>query len=301
MNTVLQATNTTPARTTTWPAWMPLLGAPATAIVFRNKMPAWLFMWALSFAIFITLKWMTWWSSRSNSPSIGRSIAYLFAWPGMDAEAFLDPASRIEKPQLHQWLWASFKTVLGVALLWIVARSVPAELPLIRGWIGLVSLISLLHFGSFELVALFWQTMGIDAEPIMSKPVLSRNLSEFWGKRWNLGFRQLAHDFIFRPALKYVGASAAGFLVFIASGLIHDLVISLPARGGYGLPTAYFVIQGFGVMVERSALGGHIRLRSGLSGRIFALAVTAAPAFWLFHPAFVLRVIIPFMHAVHAL
>jgi len=29
--------------------------------------------------------------------------------------------------------------------------------------------------------------------------------------------------------------------------------------------------------------------------------VTAAPAFWLFHPAFVLRVILPFMHAVHAL
>lgn len=42
--------------------------------------------------------------------------------------------------------------------------------------------------------------MGIDAEPIMSKPILSRTLSEFWSKRWNLGFRQLAHDFISSPA-----------------------------------------------------------------------------------------------------
>jgi hypothetical protein len=28
------------------------------------------------------------------------------------------------------------------------------------------------------------------------------NRSEFWGKRWNLGFRQLAHEFIFRPLQK---------------------------------------------------------------------------------------------------
>jgi hypothetical protein len=31
------------------------------------------------------------------------------------------------------------------------------------------------------------------------------------------------------------------------------------------------------------------------------LIVAAGPAFWLFHPPFVLRVILPFMRAVHAL
>jgi D-alanyl-lipoteichoic acid acyltransferase DltB (MBOAT superfamily) len=143
--------------------------------------------------------------------------------------------------------------------------------------------------------------MGIDAEPIMLKPILSKTLSEFWGKRWNLGFRQLAHDFIFRPLHKRTGVAAAGLLVFAASGLIHDLVISLPARGGYDLPTGYFMLQGLGVTLERSGFGRRCGLQKGLSAWLFMLIMTAAPAFWLFHPPFVLHVIIPFMHAIHAL
>ena len=143
-------------------------------------------------------------------------------------------------------------------------RRVPAEQPLLQGWIGLFGLIFLLHFGSFHLIALFWQAMGIDAQPIMSKPILSRTLSEFWGRRWNLGFRQLAHEFIFRPLHKRTGVAVAGLLVFVASGLIHDLVISVPARGGYGLPTGYFLLQGLGVTFERSRWGAQIGLQDGV-------------------------------------
>jgi len=162
-------------------------------------------------------------------------------------------------------------------------------------------LIFLLHFGSFHLIALFWQACGVAAQPIMSKPIRSKTLSEFWGKRWNLGFRQLAHDLIFRPLYKGTGVATAGLLVFVASGLIHDLVISLPARGGYGLPTGYFIVQGLGVTLERSRLGRRLGLQSGPTAWIFLVIVTAVPAFWLFHPPFVLRVILPFMRAVHAL
>jgi hypothetical protein len=264
-------------------------------------MPAWVFMWLLSFAIFAALKWMTWWKARLQCDhTVGRAIAYLVLWPGMDAEAFLDFRMRVPKPSLQEWLSAAAKTAFGILLLWLVARRIPAGQQLLRGWIGLFGLIFLLHFGTFHLIALFWQAMGIEAEPIMSKPILSRNLSEFWGRRWNLGFRQLAHDFIFQPLYRRIGAPAAGFVVFVASGLIHDLVISLPARGGYGLPTAYFVLQGLGVSFERSALGKRLVLQSGATGRTFAIMVAGAPAFWLFHPAFVLRVIIPFMHAIHS-
>jgi hypothetical protein len=90
-------------------------------------------------------------------------------------------------------------------------------------------------------------------------------------------------------------------MVFVISGLIHDLVISLPAGAGYGLPTTYFLLQGAGVTVEHSSFGKRLGLGEGVHGWIFMAALVAGPVFWLFHPWFVLRVMIPFMHAIHAL
>ena len=124
-------------------------------------MPAWLFMWALSFAIFAGLKWITWWRARDRvAHSTARSFAYLAAWPGMDAEAFLDTERHAVQPSFQEWIWATLKTSFGVGLLWIVARRVPESQELVRGWVGLFGLIFLLHFGSFHLIALFWQSVA---------------------------------------------------------------------------------------------------------------------------------------------
>ena len=256
-------------------------------------------MWLLAFAIFVGLKWITWWKARTIAQDNWRSAAYLFAWPGMDAEAFLDSSQHVAQPRSREWFWAAIKTTAGILLIWLGVRRVSA--PLAQGWIGLCGLVLLLHFGGFHLIALFWQRLGVAAEPIMAKPLLSKSLSEFWGKRWNLGFSQLAHDFIFHPLHRRIGVATASLLVFIVSGVIHDVVISLPARGGYGLPTGYFLLQGLGVGVERSSFGRRVGLQGGIIGWLFMLIFTAGPAFWLFHPPFVMRVILPFMHAIGAL
>jgi hypothetical protein len=218
--------------------WLPISVLPLTAVACRNLLPPWVFMWILSFAIYLSLKWLTWWRARSRiAHAAWRSVAYLLAWPGMDADAFLDARQHVSPPATLTWLWATFETILGAILLWVVARSIPLGQLLLRGWVGMVGLILLLHFGTFQIVALLWQNLGVKAEPIMSAPLHSTSLGEFWGKRWNLGFRQLAHELIFRPLYRRLGAYTAGFLVFAVSGLTHDLVISLPARGGYGLPS----------------------------------------------------------------
>jgi Membrane bound O-acyl transferase family len=230
-------------------------------------MPAWLFMWTLAVAIFAILKLATWLTARNSVPHPAwRSLAYLAAWPGMDAETFLDSSRGVARPSFREWAWASLKTAFGIFLFWVVARQISPHMLLAQGWVGLFGLILILHFGSFHLLALFWQRMGVEAQPIMAEPILSKSLSEFWGKRWNLGFRQLAHALIFRPLHKHIGVTAASLLVFLASGLIHDLVISLPARGGYGLPTGYFVLQGLGVTLERSHLGRRLALQHGVTG-----------------------------------
>ena len=146
----------------------------------------------------------------------------------------------------------------------------------------MLGLILLLHFGTFQIVALMWQSLGVKAEPIMSAPLRSTSLGEFWGKRWNLGFRQLAHELIFRPLYRSLGPDTAGFLVFVVSGLIHDLVISVPARGGYGLPTLYFLLQGAGVTVERSRFGQRLGLGRGIGSRCFMVVFLRCRSFGYF-------------------
>jgi Membrane bound O-acyl transferase family len=285
-----------------WVGWLPISILPLVAVACRNLLPAWAFMWILSLAIFVSLKWLTWWKARARvAHPTWRSAAYLLAWPGMDAVAFLDASKTVTSPPARTWLWATLETALGVALLWVVARSIPEGKPLLRGWIGMVGLIFLLHFGTFQIISLLWQSFGVQATPIMSSPLRSMSLAEFWGKRWNLGFRQLAHELIFRPLHRKVGVDVAGFLVFVLSGLIHDLVISLPARGGYGLPTAYFVLQGAGMTIEHSRFGKRLEIGQGWRGWLFMAVFVAGPVFCLFHPWFVLRVILPFMQAIHAL
>jgi hypothetical protein len=282
--------------------WLPISVLPLTAVACRNLLPPWQFMWILSFALYLSLKWLTWWGARSRiAHPAWRSAAYLLAWPGMDADAFLDARLCVPQPEPSTWIRAMLETILGATLLWFVARYIPQGQSLLRGWVGMLGLILLLHFGTFQIVALLWQSLGVRAEPIMSAPLRSSSLGEFWGKRWNLGFRQLAHQLIFHPLYRNVGPGSAGFLVFVVSGLIHDLVISLPARGGYGLPTLYFVLQAAGVTVERSRFGKRLGLGQGVRGWCFMVVFLAVPVFGLFHPWFVLRVILPFMRAIHAL
>ena len=285
-----------------WPGWLPLLLLPSSALLVRNVLPPWGFMWLLAFGIFISLKWFTWWRARNHVPHTAwRSVVYLLAWPGMDAESFLDAGRCVQPTSTQNWFRAFINAAFGASLLWVVARAIPNHLLLLRGWAGMLGLILLLHFGTFEIVSLCWRSFGVDARPIMSSPLQSKSLSEFWGKRWNLGFRQLGHELIFRPLHRSVGAGLAGFCVFVASGLVHDLVISVPARGGYGLPTCYFVVQGLGVAIERSTPGKQFGLRAGARGWLFMAGFTVGPAFWLFHPPFVRSVILPFMRAIHAL
>jgi len=152
-----------------------------------------------------------------------------------------------------------------------------------------------LHFGLFHVLSVVWRRAGIDAPPIMDAPIRASSLSDFWGKRWNLAFRDLAHTYVFRRLVGRLGISAATMAVFLASGLVHDAVISIPAGGGFGLPTLYFVIQGVGVLFERSRLGKRVGARKGVIGRLFCAAVILGPVFLLFHQPFVERVVLPML------
>jgi hypothetical protein len=280
---------------------LPLLLLPTATLFLRDVVPTWVFMWLLAGALFFGCKWLTWRRAIPNKVfSKVLSVGYLFAWAGMDAEEFLREKRVVEKPKSIDWFRATIKTLVGAMLMLVAAHSFSFLHPLAVGWLGMVGIILFLHFGSFELLALAWQRAGVKARPIMCTPWRATSLADFWRRRWNAAFHLLAHDLAFRPLLRKCGVVGATLIVFLISGLIHDLVISFPARGGYGLPTAYFLIQGLGVLAERTPIARRFGLGRGGRGWLFTMTVTAGPAFWLFHPIFVRNIILPMLHALGA-
>ncbi len=281
---------------------IPLLILPALALCVGDRLAAWGFMWAVALALYAGCKWLTFWEARRRGvvSSTVRATGYLLAWPGMNAPMFLGLAERIAKPHLAEWLFSVGNVLLGITLVWVIARWTWIVNPLLPGWLGMIGLVFLLHFGLFQLLSLLWRRAGVNAPPIMCGPLLASSLSEFWGRRWNTAFHELAHRFIFRPIRWATGPTFATLLAFLLSGLVHDLVISLPARGGYGLPTGYFLVQGLGVVAEHTRFGRRLGLGAGLRGWLFTVVVVACPVFWLFHPPFVERVILPMLQAIGA-
>jgi alginate O-acetyltransferase complex protein AlgI len=256
-------------------------------------------MWLIAFAIYAGFKWFTYRDALAQglaAPTRTRFI-YLLLWPGMSLKEFAGtPSAKERNGSVPRWLAPAAKTIVGAGLVWFAVPAIPAEAWLLQGWVGMVGIIMMLHFGTFHLLALALQAANLNARANMQAPLLARSLADFWGRRWNTAFNVLADRYGFRLLTPRIGPRAALAVVFLASGLLHEAVITLPARGGYGLPTAYFALQAVGLFVERLPL---IRRRPWLK-RPFAWLVLIAPLGWLFPPVFVRNVMLPMLHAIGA-
>ena len=255
---------------------------------------AWLHMWSIAIGMYAFFKWITLaYGRRSKKLSVIGSLIYLFGWVGMNPDPFLKASAQ----KIRQWNSSLFirgvRNLLIGALLFFGVHYSDTHLHfyykipwLLQSWIICVGLIMILHFGVFHLLAWFWQGMGYSVKPIMSNPLVSQKISEFWGGRWNIAFKHIVSPFLFMPLKRKLGPSWGVFYTFLFSGLIHELAISLPAGAGYGLPTLYFLIQAVGMRIERLNL-------SWLPEKLFTYMVVIGPAFILFHPPFMKEIIIP--------
>jgi hypothetical protein len=280
----------------------PLIVLPAAVLfMMPADVPRWAFMWTLAVAIFAGCKWLTWSEARDATAPWWLHAGYLLAWPGLDANTFLTfPSRDVVRPKPSEWMAGGLKLVAGIVLFWGIARRVSNAQDVLKGWVGMTGLILMLHFGLFQWISCAWRAMGVQARPLMNRPLSSTSVSEFWGKRWNTAFRDLTHRFLFRPLTNRLGPRGAIAAGFLFSGVVHDIVISLPSGGGYGLPTLFFVIQGAALLAERSAAGKGLGLGRGTGGWLFTMLVLLVPAFGLFHPPFVRNIILPFMRALGA-
>lgn len=284
-----------------WDGWPPLVFVPSTILLFApSRWPPWAVMWALAFAIYCGCKWLTWRRTPLQGVPAWKHAAYLLAWPGLDAAAFLRTPVE-QSPVRADWTRGLRNLLIGLGLFFGVARFIAPHSLTAAGWIGMSGIVMTLHFGLFQLLSTAWLRAGVEARPLMNAPIASMSLGEFWGRRWNTAFRDLTHRFLFRPMTRRFGVRGGIAAGFVFSGLIHELVISVPAAGGYGGPTLFFSAQGIGILVERSTFGRRVGLARGPTGWLFTMLVLIIPAPILFHTPFLQRIVVPFMRAVGAL
>jgi len=278
---------------------LPAIAIIALAFALAWDQPAWVFMWSAAAGLFIAAKWCTALSHFLRQPDVspGRLLAYVFLWPGMNAKRFcadIPPAPIAPAPLL----WALAKTLTGAALIAFAASLPQAGHPILIGWLAMIGIVLLLHFGFFDLLSLAWRARGADAQPIMRAPITAVSLANLWSGKWNSAFSDLMHTQFFVRLMRRLGPNRAIAVIFLISGVLHEFVISMPAGGGYGLPTAYFALQGAGIAFERTDTGRQLGLGARATGRLFVLILAAIPAYWLFSPLFIRNVILPMLNAI---
>ena len=89
--------------------------------------------------------------------------------------------------------------------------------------------------------------------PHGASPPLAKSLSEFWGRRWNVWTSDWFRQVIFRPL--HQRPVSALFVVFLASGVMHEWVINVPlfvvtGRNCFGSMVLYFLLQALGILLE---------------------------------------------------
>lgn len=255
----------------------------------------WAMMWLVGVVVYVAIKLSALFRSRSLSP--GGLLAYTVFEPGLNTRPYLVERSTIAFVD-NDW-WTGLVGVLASVTLWLVG--VPA-VRLMSEWLAgltvMASVICGLHFGLFRLMTARVRWAGWDAGPIMESPWRSESLSEFWGRRWNIAFRDAASDLVVTPLRKRrVRKRWILLAAFLFSGVVHDIVMSLPC-GGWGRPTGYFLIQFVGIVVAQSAVGKRLSLVAGNAGRWYATVVILAPLLLLFHRPFCEEIMLPFYDAV---
>ncbi len=199
-------------------------------------------------------------------------------WPGMRPETFRKRGRCSGRRVASKGV--SY-LVGGAALFafarWLAPRSLVAAII-----VALPALSLILHFGIFSLATAFWRALGFPAEELFRAPWRSQSLAEFWSRRWNLGFSEMIAIVVHRPVAARFGRRAGIAAAFLVSGLLHELAISVPARGGYGLPMLYFALHGALVTAD-------------VRGRAVTALALILPLPILFHPPFLRTIIVPLL------
>ena len=288
-----------------WTAWLLTV---AGLFIWRPELPAWVLMavlmgvcWYTAKALVLAAAGVT--AIREMGPQ--RVIGFVLAWPGLDLHPFLvENTARPPRPDqqsiavARRWtVWGVINLAAGAGVLAVAGAWASSGSPVLLATLFLCGLSLAIHYGLFQLIAGAWKARGFSVQKQWDNSLAAANLREFWNRRWNLAFHDFAREQIYGPVRSRLGVATATVMTFAFSGLIHELAISGTARGGYGLPTIYFLLQAAGLWVDRRFL----RSWSTWLRRTWAAIVVIAPVGLLFHWPFIERVLLPMFTALREL
>jgi len=222
-------------------------------------------------------------------------LAFAVVWIGMQPKEF---AAR----RFVRWpaalLVGSIGWLLAGATTIAIAKVLYANLG--SDHLGLVAAVFLAgalmvaHFGCSGIIAAVLIRMGYGVVPQFRAPWLAQSLAEFWTRRWNVGFSVMTSLVVYRPLAPRCGRAVAIMLGFLFSGVLHELICSLPVGAGYGLPSIYFVIHGIALLLEQAMQRRGVVLRGPLA-RIWVFAWVLLPVPLVFHRPFVHGILVPLL------
>jgi hypothetical protein len=248
-------------------------------------------MMVMVMTILIVMKVLTLAFARAEGTILApAAVIRFFGWPGMRPKLFEGP--RVSDPRGARSLALhGLYCVLVGAVLFFLARAIAASAPAGTGKNVIVMILALpglslmIHFGFFDILGGGYRLYGVPVSKLFRAPLLARSLAELWSRRWNIAYSEMIAIVVHRPLRGRIGNGGALFASFLTSGLLHELVISVPVHAGYGLPTLYFLLQGGLLALEKK--------RGRPFGRAWTLFWVTAPLPILFHPWFLRGVVWP--------
>ena len=195
----------------------------------------------LAFKVAAALKQRKYWADMN----VEGWLWYWTVWPGMQLKGFTTRSAVVDNGWLVRGLGGMS---IGLALLGSITFVDLGDYA--TGWLAVVGLLTTVHFGYADVLSWFMRTRGFNIQRLFKAPEQSKTLNDFWTRRWNVAFVEMDRV-LFMPALRKISRRWAPLLMLLLSGLLHELALSYPAGGGWGLPMIYFAIHGAGMHLER--------------------------------------------------
>jgi hypothetical protein len=215
------------------------------------------------------------WGQGERSIVLRDYYRFLIPFPVLSA-VYPDHKRRLLRPE-SPWpqVLRLFGGIVGFTIAHLALRNL-SRVALVRSSFALNHAVMLLTFvlgieSLSRALCGLERLAGFDTTPIIRNAYLSRTVSEFW-RRYN----SRIHDWLFRNVFQATGGRRAPvrslLLVFLVSGVFHEVMFALATSRLTGYQLAFFMIQGPAALA--SGRLERLARRGGIAGKITAHGAT---------------------------